>query len=92
MGRQARTQQTTETTEYVAMLERMLNSLGRRVAEGDPSDLAAAVRLQAHLDTVIHEAVARMRADSGFSWAQLAEELGTTRQGAYQRYGRRLSA
>lgn len=77
-----------ENTEYAAMLGRMIRGLGRRVGDGDPSDLADAVRLQQQLDTVIREAVAKMREEHGFSWQQLADELGCTRQAAQQRYGR----
>lgn len=77
-----------ETPEYVAMLRRMTRGLGRRLADGDPSDLADAVQLQRELDAVIKEAVQAMRAQSGFSWQQLADELGTTRQAAQQRYSK----
>lgn len=78
-----------ETTEYAAMMQRMMRSYGRRIADGDPSDLADAVKLQRQLDGIIREAVAAMREQSGFSWQQLADELGVTRQAAQQRYGKR---
>lgn len=83
--------ETTETQDYVAMLSRMVRGLGRRVAAGDPGDLAAAVELHAQLDAVIRESVARMREDSGFSWQQLADELGTSKQAVQQKYGRRAA-
>ena len=79
---------TYETTEYAAMMSRMMRSYGRRIATGDPSDLADAVKLQRQLDAIIRDAVTAMRAESGFSWQQLADELGVTRQAAQQRYGR----
>lgn len=78
-----------ETTEYAAMMQRMMRSYGRRIADGDPSDLADAVKLQRQLDGIIREAVAAMREQSGFSWQQLADELGCTKQAAQQRYGGR---
>lgn len=78
-----------ETTEYAAMMSRMMRSYGRRIADGDPSDLADAVKLQRQLDGIIRDAVASMRETSGFSWQQLADELGVTRQAAQQRYGKR---
>jgi hypothetical protein len=83
--------ETTETQDYVAMLSRMVRGLGRRVADGDPVDLAAAVQLQAQLDVVIRDAVAGMRT-AGFSWQQLADELGTSKQAVQQKYGRRGGA
>lgn len=78
-----------ETTEYVAMMARMIRGLGRRVADGDPSDLADAVELQRQLDAVLRDAVTKMREQSGFSWQQLADELGTSRQAVQQRFGAR---
>lgn len=81
--------QSYETTEYAAMMARMMRSYGKRIANGDPSDLADAVKLQRQLDGIIRDAVTAMRAESGFSWQQLADELGTTRQAAQQRYGKR---
>lgn len=81
-----------ETPEYVAMLSRMVRGLGRRIStDGNPSDLADAVRLQAQLDAVIADAVRSMKDDHGYSWQQLADELGMTRQGVQQRYARRIN-
>lgn len=79
---------TVETSEYVGMLRRTIRALGRRVADGDPVDLGAALDLQKELDAVIRSSVKEMRATSGFSWQQIADELGVTRQAAYQRFGR----
>jgi hypothetical protein len=76
-----------ETTDYLAMLSRMIRGLGRRLGDGDPADIAGAVALQRELDAVIRAGVLTMREDHGFSWAQIADELGVTRQAAYQRYG-----
>lgn len=80
--------QTYETPEYAAMLSRLIRSYARRIADGDPTDLADAVRLQQQLDQAIGEAVAAMRDQSGFSWADLARELGVTRSAVQQRYAR----
>lgn len=77
-----------ETNEYAAMLQRMVRGYGRRLADADPTELAAAVKLQAQLDDTIRQAVVRMREAHGFSWADVAAELGTTRQAAQQRYGK----
>jgi hypothetical protein len=77
-----------ETSEISAMLSRMVRAYGRRLADADPADLADAVELQRLLDRTVGEAVAHLRATHGFSWAELAAELGVTRQAAQQRYGR----
>lgn len=79
-----------ETPEYVAMLRRMLRGLGRRMAEhSNPSDLADLVQLQRELDATIRQSVHAMRDEHGYTWQQLADELGVTKQAAQQRYGKR---
>lgn len=84
-----RARQQRETPEYVGMLRRMIRGLGRRLAEhANPSDLADAVQLQRELDATIRQAVQAMRAEHGYSWQQLADELGCTKQAAQQRYGK----
>lgn len=81
-----------ETTEYAAMLQRMVRAYGHRLADADPTELADAVRLQRQLEDTIGQAVVRMRQNYGFSWADIAAELGTTRQAAQQRYSRYSAA
>ena len=76
-----------ETGDYVGMCGRVLRALGRRVADGDPVDLASAVALRAELDAIITDSVRQMRSAHGFSWQQIGDELGVTRQAAYQRFG-----
>lgn len=80
-----------ETPDYAAMLSRMIRSYGRRIGDGNPEDLAMALQLQHDLDAVITDAVLTMRETHGYSWAQLADELGMTRQAVQQRYGRRAA-
>lgn len=77
----------TETPDYCEMLTRMLRALGRRVADGDGPDLAAAVALAEMLDEQIAAGVAAMH-DAGYSWAYIGEAVGTSRQAAFQRWGR----
>jgi uncharacterized protein with PIN domain len=77
-----------ETADYVAMMRRMTRGLGRRLADGDPADVASALDVSRELDRVIKESVRAMREAHGFSWAQIADELGMTRQAAQQRFGK----
>ena len=76
-----------ETPEYVAMLARMIRAGGRRVADGDPEDLALFVQLQAELDAALDAAVAGMRENTGRSWAEIGRALGVTKQAAAKRWG-----
>lgn len=77
-----------DSDEYAGMLRRMIRAFGRRVGEGDPDDLAELVALRGYLDDVITQAVKDQRSVSGYSWADVARGLGTSRQAAQERYGR----
>jgi DNA-binding NarL/FixJ family response regulator len=58
----------------------------------DPADALAAVgALRRLADRVEDAAVARAVAD-GWSWAQIAEGLGVTRQAVHKKHARRLAA
>lgn len=79
-----------ETPEYAAMLRRQIRAYSRRLATGNPEDIATAMQLVDELDAAVAEAVRAARETAGYSWAQLAEEAGMTRQGMAQRFGRRI--
>lgn len=76
-----------ETPDYMTMLARMIRAAGRRVADGDPEDLALMVALQAELDAALDSAVAGMRANTGRSWAEIGRALGVSKQAAAKRWG-----
>lgn len=58
-------------------------------APDDPSEaLAAVVSLRRMADRLEHAAVARALTD-GWSWQQIAEALGVTRQAAHKRHAHR---
>lgn len=80
-----------ETTEYMAMLRRMIRAGGRRAANGDEPELAALIELAGVLDEAIAEAVAGQRA-LGRSWADIAMATGKSRQAAHERWGRRAAS
>lgn len=65
----------------------MLRSVARR-PDFDVPDLTTLAGLADELDAAIGDAVENLRAD-GHSWAVIGDALGTTRQAAFQRYGRR---
>lgn len=59
-------------------------------APPDPADaLAAVVALRRLADRVEDDAVARAVAD-GWTWAQIAEALGVTRQAVHKKHSKRL--
>lgn len=82
----------TETTDYAAMMRRMIRAHGRRVAAADDVDLVELVELRDVLEQAIADAVTGQREQLGRSWADIARGLGTSRQAAQQRYGKPASA
>ena len=75
-----------ENDDYARFTRRILTAHGRRIGSGDIEGLAELSRLAAEIDTVTADAVTGLRA-AGYSWAEIAGRLGTTRQAAHQRYG-----
>ncbi|MDQ5821187.1 MAG: hypothetical protein M3540_07095 [Actinomycetota bacterium] len=88
MTPKTRRKQTYETTEFSAMLRRMLASYGRRVADADIEDLTEMFELRDQLDSIIAAAVAGQRETHGRSWADIGRAAGTTRQAAQMRWGK----
>lgn len=80
-----------ETPEYADMLERMVRAYARRVADGDPVDLGRMVEIRAAFDQALVVAVRGQR-DAGFSWREVGEGLGTTRQSAQITFGRKAGS
>ena len=78
-----------ETDEFLRACGRMLNAAGKRVADGDTTDLALLVRLRRELEAVEVAAVQGMRERHGYSWAEIGRDLGISRQAAQQFYARR---
>ncbi len=76
---------------FAGMVRRTLRALGRRVADADPEDLVELLELREVVEEAIAEAVRGQRGN-GFSWAEIARGLGTTRQAAQQRFGIRPSS
>lgn len=70
-------------------MEEDAQDLATRVSSEDPREgLRAVAALRRLLERVerIHVESAR---DRGYSWQQIAEELGVTKQAVHQRHGRR---
>ncbi len=72
-----------ETPDFLKMLSRMIRAAGRRVAEADEQELIMLTHLRKELETAIQGQRA-----SGRSWEFIGLALGTTRQAAFQRYGK----
>jgi hypothetical protein len=81
-----------ETSEFLGFIRRGLKALVRRIGdEGDIESLGQMLALQSQLDASIVGAVAGLRR-AGYSWAEIGERTGTSRQNAQQRWGRAVAA
>lgn len=69
------------------MVRRVTAGLGLRVAEGDVACLPLLIDAAKQLETVTKLTVASLRAQHGYSWSDIARELGVSRQAARQRWG-----
>jgi hypothetical protein len=75
-----------ENDEYAAFARRVLRAYSRRIASGDIDAITEMAAIAAEMDTAIRDAITGLRAH-GYSWADIAQRLGITRQGAQQRWG-----
>lgn len=73
------------------MMARMLTAAGRRVGDADPEDLTALLELRELVDVAILEAIRGLR-NSGSTWQEIGDAVGTTRQAAIMRYGPQLAS
>lgn len=84
MSKRTNTRRTYENTDYFAMVRRMVRAAGRRAGD-DVDALPELVELHRALEEATLNAVEALRED-GYSWAEIGERLGCTRQAAQQRY------
>jgi hypothetical protein len=75
-----------ENDAYTAFCRRIIRAAGKRIAEGDVEGMPDLCGLQQELDQALAVAVNGLR-EFGYSWAEIASRLGTTRQAAQQRWG-----
>lgn len=76
-----------ENPSYYEFARRIVRAYGRRVAaSGDVDALTLLCTLSTDLDNAITTAVRGLR-DFGYSWAEIGNRLGITRQAAQQRWG-----
>lgn len=75
-----------ENNEFGAFARRVLAAHGRRIAVGDIEGLRDLDALGRAWEQAMHTAVTGLRVE-GFSWAEIGDRLGITRQAAHQRWG-----
>jgi hypothetical protein len=88
--RSKRTRRQVETTEFDAFVRRILRAYARRVAAGDVEAVRSLAMLSSEVDAVTRLAVAGLRKPPySYSWSEIADRLGVTKQTAHERYGER---
>lgn len=81
-----RDKKTTENNEFAAFARRILRAYSRRVADGDIEALRSLTSLASDVDTATRDAVQGLR-QWGYSWSDIADRLGVSRQAAQMRWG-----
>lgn len=88
--RTKRARRQVETAEFDAFVRRILRAYARRVAAGDVEALRSLAQLSSEVDAVTRLAVAGLRTSPySYSWSEIADRLGVTKQTAHERYGDR---
>ena len=75
-----------ENDDYAAFARRVIRAHGRRVAAGDPDALVALLALGREVNDATGQAVKGLR-NAGYSWEDIADRLGVSRQAVQQRWG-----
>lgn len=75
-----------EAPEVGAMVRRMVRALVRRAAAGDTLALEELAALEDLLPTAVTVAGHLMRGEGRYSWTDVAEVTGTSRQAAHKRH------
>src|SRR5437773_2298811 len=74
-----RARRVVDNYDYDRFTRRILAAYARRVADGDIEFLASLALLVSDVDTVTRNAVRGLR-EFGYSWTEIADRLGTSRQ------------
>jgi hypothetical protein len=78
-----RAERVREPDEFAAMTRRMVRALARRAGDADPAQFREVWAMLAEAEAAVTASVDSLRA-KGFSWAEIAAEVGVTRQGMSQ--------
>lgn len=83
----ARCTEPPENADYADFVRRVLERLGERVGEGDIDALPDLLALRDVVDREAAKAVAALRSHPHlYSWRQIGDRLGISRQAAMQRW------
>lgn len=75
-----------ETPAFAGAVRRMIRAHGRRCGDSDPIDLRDLEELHVAVDMALADAVKLLRGSHGFTWQEIADGLGVSRQSAWERF------
>ncbi|BCJ74504.1 hypothetical protein CS0771_40480 [Catellatospora sp. IY07-71] len=87
-AQRTRTRGAVENREFAAFARRIIRAHARRVASGDVEALTDLVALSTAVDQAITDAVTGLK-DFGYSWTEIANRIGISKQAAQQRWGQK---
>lgn len=76
----------TEADQFGAFVRRVIRAYARRVGDMDIAGLTGLAELRDEVDVALHAAVAELHGNP-YSWAEIGDALGITKQAAQQRFG-----
>ena len=85
-GGSRRVRRVVENDEFAAFARRIITAHGRRIAAGDVEGLRDLAALDHAVQDAAGKAVEGLRS-AGYSWAEIGDRLGVSRQAAQQRWG-----
>lgn len=78
---------TYECPDMAAMMKRVARGLVKRAGEGDREALSALADVERAVgDAIVQAARAAHYGPFGYTWSEIADELGVTRQAAHKRF------
>lgn len=91
-GRRRARRERPECPEVGSAARRMVRALVKRAEEGDTEAIEQLVETQHATTQAITEAGAALHEVAGYSFTELGQVLGTSRQAARQRFGKRVAS
>jgi hypothetical protein len=80
-----------ENPDYIAFAKRIIGAAGRRVGDGDIDSLPYLSALRDDVARAEIRAVTDLHA-CGYSWTEIADRMGMTRQSCHERFARHCQA
>jgi hypothetical protein len=85
-----RVERVVETGDFGRGAIRMIRAMARRVGANDIAEFGLMWQIMGEAEGAVFEAIEKLRGE-GFAWAEIAAEVGVSRQAVQQWHGRRAA-